>query len=119
MQKSKGKNSKKTGGRLKARVSLPGFKNLAEEIEFWETHALTDYRDYWREVKDVKIELARPRFRVEDELAKEINKVALQRGISTETLINLWLQQKLSATMKRDKRRQPGAAKRAAISQYA
>ena len=60
MQKSNGKNGKKTEGKLKARVPLPDFKNLEEEIEFWETHALTDYRDYWREVKDVKIELARP-----------------------------------------------------------
>jgi len=86
-------------------------------VEFWETHDLTDYRDYWCEVKDVKIGLGHWRYRVEDDLAQQIKRIASRRGISTETLINLWLQQKLVDTLKREKRRTP--ARRAAVSQYA
>lgn len=97
---------------MKVRDPLPNFKSLEEEVEFWETHSLTDYRDYWREVKDVKIDLVPRRLSLEDELAQKINKVALQRGVSSETLVNLWLQQKLAETLKRDKRRQKISSRR-------
>ncbi|MDZ7360504.1 MAG: BrnA antitoxin family protein [candidate division KSB1 bacterium] len=88
------------------------FKSLEEEVEFWETHSLTDYRDYWREVKDVKIDLVPRRLSLEDELAQRINEVAPQRGVSSETLVNLWLQQKLSEALKREKRRQKISSRR-------
>ncbi|MDZ7291713.1 MAG: BrnA antitoxin family protein [candidate division KSB1 bacterium] len=114
MQKSNAKNKKKQN-----RATLPKFKSLEEEVEFWETHDLTDYRDYWREVKDVKIDLIPRRLRLEDDLARKIGRVAQQRGISSETLVNLWLQQKLSETLKRDKRRQKTSSRRVAASQYA
>ncbi|MCI0698546.1 BrnA antitoxin family protein [candidate division KSB1 bacterium] len=112
MQKS---NDKKKHGRTKkeARDPVPKFKSLEEEIEFWENHDLTKYRDYWREVKNVKIELNCRHFRIEDELAKKIGQLARQRGVSSETLMNLWVQQKLSETLKRDKRRQRASSKRA------
>jgi predicted DNA-binding ribbon-helix-helix protein len=92
---------------------------LEEEVEFWETHDLTDYRNYWREVKDVKIELVRRRFRLEDELAEKIDKIARQRGVSLETLVHLWLQQKLSEALKRENRRQQASSKKTVASQYA
>lgn len=104
---------------MKARAPLPNFKSLEEEVEFWETHSLADYRDYWREVKNVKIDLVPRRLNLEDELAQKINKVARQRGVSSETLMNLWLQQKLSETLKRDKRRQRLSSKRTVASHYA
>jgi hypothetical protein len=113
MRKKSIKNKKNSGSKIKSRDPLPNFKSLEEEVEFWETHSLTDYRDYWREVKDVKIDLVPRRLNLEDELAQKINKVARQRGVSSETLMNLWLQQKLAETLKRDKRRQQVASKRA------
>jgi len=111
MQKSNGKNKGKNGAKVKASPALPKFKSLEEEVEFWETHDLTDYRDYWQEVKDVKIDLAPRRLRLEDELAQQINKLAHQRGVSSETLVNLWLQQKLAETLK-DEKRQPRVSSR-------
>ena len=59
MQKTNGKNGKSTRSKLCARAPLPAFKSLEKDVEFWETHDLTDYRDYWREVKDVKIALGK------------------------------------------------------------
>jgi hypothetical protein len=111
MQKSNGKQ-KQGRAKKKARDPVPKFKSLEEEIEFWENHDLTDYRDYWHEVKDVEVGLNSRHFRLEEELAQRINKVARQRGISSETLVNLWLQQKLSETSKRNKRRQQASSRR-------
>ncbi len=118
MQKSNGKQ-KHGRGKKETRDPVPKFKSLEEEIEFWENHDLTKYRDYWHEVKDVAIELNSRHFRIEDELAEKIGQLARQRGVSSETLVNLWVQQKLSETLKRDKRRQKTSSKRVAASQYA
>jgi hypothetical protein len=112
MRKKSIKNKKNSGSKIKVRDPLPNFKSLEEEIEFWETHSLTDYRDYWREVKDVKIDLVPRSLNLEVELAQRINELARQRGVSSETLMNLWLQQKLSETLKRDKRRQKTSSRR-------
>jgi hypothetical protein len=118
MQKSNGKQ-KKARAKKEARDPVPKFKNLEEEVEFWENHDLTDYHDYWREVKEVEIELNSRHFRLEDELAKKIGQLARQRGVSSETLVNLWVQQKLAETLKRDKRRQRAPSKRMGVSPYA
>ena len=119
MRKPNIKSKTKPSSKKKSRDPVPHFKSLDEEVEFWETHELTDYRDYWYEVKDVKIELAPRHLRLEEELAKNIDKVARQRRVSAETLVHLWLQQKLSETLKRDKRRQQTSAKKTLASQYA
>lgn len=128
MRKPNGKNGKRTGSRLSPRDPVPNFKNLEEEVEFWETHDLTEYRDYWREVKDVKINLDSRRLRLENDLAQKIGRIARQRGVSSETLMNLWLQQKLAETLKDEKRHssrrqstssQPDLKRKAGLSQYA
>ncbi len=40
-------------------------------------------------------------FAVEDSLNSKLRSVAIERGISSETLLNLWLQEKLSEKMSR------------------
>lgn len=94
------------------------FESLEAAAEFWDTHSLTDYRDEFREVKDVKIDLDSRHLRLENELAQKIGRIAHQRGVSSETLVNLWIQQKLAETLSREKRRTPVPSKRAAISRY-
>ncbi len=120
MQKPNAKNDKKKGTKKKTRDPIPeNFESLEAAAEFWDTHDLTDYRDEFREVKDVKIDLIPRRLRLEDELAERIGQLARKRGVSPETLVNLWLQQKLSETLKRDKRLQKISPRRAATSQHA
>jgi len=105
MQKPNGKNGRKPVAQKKPRDPIPEkFESLEAAAEFWDTHSLTDYRDEFREVKDVKIDLGPRRLRLEDELAQQINKLAHRRGVSSETLVNLWLQQKLTETLKDEKR---------------
>ena len=60
--------------------------------EFWDTHDFTDFDD--PRVPDVEFEVscAVP---IELELFSLVEKQAKLRGIRIETLVNLWLQQKL------------------------
>jgi len=112
MQKPNGKNGRKMVARKRTRDPIPeNFESLEAAAEFWDTHSLTDYLDEFREAKDVKIDLDSRRLRLENELAKKIGRIARQRGVSSETLMNLWLQQKLAETLK-DEKRQPRLSSR-------
>ena len=72
------------------------FKSLAEAAEFWDTHSIADYEEQFKEVKfDVNIKYSRILIALEKEISKGITKVAMEKGISSETLVNLWLKEKL------------------------
>ena len=60
--------------------------------EFWDTHNFTDFDPGDSEV-EFKVTCAIP---VELDLLDAIEKQAHQRGVSVETLVNLWLQQKVA-----------------------
>jgi hypothetical protein len=60
--------------------------------EFWDEHDFTDFDD--PELPDVTFEM-QDAVRIEVSLLTLIEKVAVSRGVSAETLINLWLQEKL------------------------
>ena len=89
--------AKSVRSKRKLRDPLPeSFSSIEEAAEFWDTHSITDYWDQTHEVKGVKINLVRRHFRVDAELARRIDRIAHQRGVSAETLVNLWLQEKAS-----------------------
>ena len=72
------------------------FKTIEEAAEFWDTHDLADYWDLTREAHfDVDIQRRVFLTALEPELAKKLVARARQQGVSTETLINLWLSEKL------------------------
>jgi hypothetical protein len=86
----------------KKREPIPQhFKSVAEAAEFWDTHDLADYWDATREVK-LEVDLRRRVFltALEPELAKRLVACARKHGVSTETLINVWLTEKLTAASK-------------------
>lgn len=106
MRKSNGKKQSAPRTSKRTRDPVPErFASAEEEVEFWENHDLTEYRDYFREVKDVIIDLPSRRLNLEEELAGKINRIARRRGVSVDTLVHLWLQQKLSEAQKREQRR--------------
>lgn len=89
----------KKNGRKKIRQRDPipeNFSSIEAAAEFWDTHSLADYEDLLEDVADVKIDVVRSHFRVDAELAQQINRIARRRGISSETLVNLWLKEKVS-----------------------
>ncbi len=73
------------------------FKSLEEAGEFWDAHDTTDYEDL---MEDVSFEMnltGKPSryYAVAKDIAAQLQTVADEQGISTQTLINLWLQEKL------------------------
>ena len=72
------------------------FHTLEELSDFWDTHSSADYEEV-REPVEVEIDLSSSKVYcpVAKDLLHQVRRQARQQGVSTETLINLWLQEKL------------------------
>ena len=83
------------------RDPLPeSFASLEEAGEFWDTHDSADYEDLMEDVT-FEIDLTeKPTyyFAVAKDMVAALHAIAQQQGVSTQTLINLWLQEKLLHT---------------------
>lgn len=85
--------------RKSKRDPLPEQFNSAEEAgEFWDTHSGADYEEYMQEAHfEVDLKQHSTEVRVSDQLLRDVRRIARQQGVATETLINLWLQEKVAA----------------------
>lgn len=84
-------------GNSAKRDLLPGSLASTEEIvEFWDTHSTADYEDEMERVF-FDIDLREEIFTVAlvPELADSVGRQAKARGVTTETLVNLWLAERL------------------------
>ncbi|MEW6351566.1 MAG: hypothetical protein AB1646_21140 [Thermodesulfobacteriota bacterium] len=67
-----------------------------EEIsDYWDEHSLSDH---WEETREVSCEIRavrRRRVTIDPEIYAQLEVAAQQRGVTTETLANLWLAQQL------------------------
>ena len=64
--------------------------------EFWDTHDLADYWDQTAPAEfEVDVQSETVYYPVDNVLAAQIAAIARQRGVSPETLLNLWLREKL------------------------
>jgi hypothetical protein len=77
--------------------SIPEFKNYEEMEDFWDAHSLADY---WDQTEPAEFEFspkARRRYlvSVDRDLLSRVQRVARFRGLSTESLVNLLLEQRL------------------------
>lgn len=64
--------------------------------EFWDTHDLADYWEQTRPAEfDVDIRTEVTYYPLDVVLAARIRAAAQRRGISPETLLNLWVQERL------------------------
>ena len=87
-------------GRSRKKIDpLPDeFNSLEEAGEFWDTHDSTDYEEYMIPVHfDVDLKWSVEELRFPLELMREVRRIARQQDLSTEALINLWLQEKVAA----------------------
>jgi predicted DNA binding CopG/RHH family protein len=75
---------------------IPEFKSLEEFQGFWDKHDLTEFWDKFKEVS-IKVDLKRSKnlVTIDPEILKRIRKTAAQKGLKTESLINIWLQEKI------------------------
>ena len=79
-------------------TSISQAQTLDEIAEFWDSHSLDDYWDQTREVDfEVRVQRRR-RITLDPEIYARIEAQARVRGISPETLVNLWLTERLQAS---------------------
>jgi len=79
-------------------TSISKARTIEEIGEFWDTHSLADYWDQTHEVEvEVRIERRR-RVTIDPEVYAQVSSRARQRGLSTETVVNLWLAERLRET---------------------
>ncbi len=71
------------------------FSDLKEAASFWDTHSLTDY---WEETQEVDIEVRAARRQwvpLASHVASKASERARREGVSVETLVNLWVAERL------------------------
>lgn len=80
----------------KSRISkVASYKEMGE---FWDTHDAMDFFEKGKEVSmDINIESETTYFAVENTLSERLQKAAKKHGVSSDTLINIWLQEKLES----------------------
>ncbi len=72
------------------------FGNIEEAANFWDTNSLADYEDLQRDTEfEVDLKSEKNYFAVEKELSDNIDKLAHIKGVLPETLVNLWLKEKI------------------------
>ena len=78
------------------RSSMSKAKSYKEIGDFWDTHDLSDFWDKTKEVEfEVNIESELTYYALDKMLSEQIQSIAQKRGISADTIINLWIQEKL------------------------
>jgi hypothetical protein len=80
------------------RTSLSNARSSEEIGDFWDTHSLDDHWDQTREAEFEVRALRRRRVTLDPEVYGEIEEQARARGLMPETLVNLWLAERLHQT---------------------
>ncbi len=76
--------------------SISKTESYREIGEFWDTHDVTDYWEQTEAVEfEVNLESDVRLVSLEPDLATQANELAWKKGISLETLLNLWVREKL------------------------
>ncbi|NWF65688.1 MAG: hypothetical protein HXY38_15455 [Chloroflexi bacterium] len=84
----------------KNRVSdISQAQSLTDMATFWDEHDTTMFEDRTYEV-DMTFDLSvrRHYVAIDPALLQKLQQTAMARGLNTESLINLWLQERLSST---------------------
>ena len=76
-------------------TSISKARTLDEIADFWDTHSLADYWDQTREVEFEVRAKRRRRITLDPDIYMDIESCAAARGLLPETLVNLWLAERL------------------------
>jgi hypothetical protein len=77
------------------KTSISKARTLKELAEFWDTHSLDDY---WDQTHEIQIEIRakrRRRVTLDPDVYSKIESQAHLRGLEPETLVNMWLAERL------------------------
>lgn len=76
--------------------TLPELNSVNELVDFFETH---DMGDYWEQMPeadfDIKIKRRKHLIVLEEDIATKVTQIAKAKKVSSESLINTWLKEKL------------------------
>ena len=76
-------------------TSISNAQSLEEIADFWDTHSLADY---WDQTEEVEFEVRaqhRRRVTLDPDVYAQVEAQAHTRGVLPETLVNLWLMERL------------------------
>src|SRR6185436_9037366 len=77
--------------------SLSGSRSYEELAEYWDTHSLADHWDQTHAVEfELDVQSSALYFPVYRILADKLRAAASAHGVSAETLLNLWLQERVA-----------------------
>jgi hypothetical protein len=80
----------------KGKSSISKARSYAEIGEFWDKQDLSDFWSKTRKVKfDVVLEPEATYYPVQKDLSEKIQSEARKQGVPSDTLVNLWLEQKI------------------------
>ena len=82
------------------RTSISKTRTLEEIADFWDTHSLDDYWDQTHEVAFEVRAQRRRRITLDPEVYARVEAQARARGLLPETLINLWVMERLQESGK-------------------
>ena len=86
---------------MQSKSSVSNADTYQEIGSFWDEHDATEFGEQTNAEFDVNIKSQRRYFPVDSRLSLKIKDVAKQRGISEETLLNLWIQEKVNQIQSR------------------
>jgi hypothetical protein len=81
---------------MRGKSSISKAQSYTDIGEFWDTR---DLADYWDQTEPAEFELdvlsEMTYYALDRELSEEVRSLARKRGVSADTLLNLWVQEKL------------------------
>ncbi|MCP4158250.1 MAG: hypothetical protein GY757_61690 [bacterium] len=81
----------------KNKSSISKVASYSEIGEYWSEH---DLGDCWEQTEPVEFEIdiqeVKRYYPLEKNLAHELNRIAQTRGVAVETLLNLWVKEKIT-----------------------
>ena len=86
---------------------IPKFRTADEEFDFWSSH---DSADFFKDTEEVqeKLEITRPKrpkqritMLLDAGLKARLKKIAAEKGIPYQTLIQMWLREKVNQEIKK------------------
>ncbi len=80
---------------MSGKTSVSKARTYQEIGAFWDEHDATEFGEQTEAKFDVNIKFQRKYYPLDEELSLKIKQIAEERGISEETLLNQWVQEKI------------------------
>ena len=76
---------------------LPKFNTLDELVEFFDNHDMGEYWDQMPEVDfEINIKTRKHLVAIDEEITPRLNEIAKSKKVSSSSLINTWLREKIN-----------------------